>query len=61
MLPGQGGPSGEGHHFHFVKVVGPEMVSLPGASAHSGFFWKRGAFPSSQRGSKGYSLKVLFS
>ena len=19
----------EGHHFHFVKVVGPEMVSLP--------------------------------
>ena len=32
MLPGQGEPSGEGHNFHFVKVVGHEMVSLPRAS-----------------------------
>ena len=25
----KGDPRGMGHHFHFVKVVGHEMVSLP--------------------------------
>ncbi len=44
MLPGQGGPSGEGH-------LRPEMVSLPRARPAQGQrFRKRGAFPSSAAG-----------
>ena len=34
--PAKGDPRGMGHHFHFVKVVGREMVSLPRARPAQG-------------------------
>ena len=36
----------EGHHFHFVKVVGPEMVSLVPPDPRRVIIRKREAFPS---------------